>query len=720
MAEYVSQESQEEKPKGIIQSKKKGFSKLHTYAQLGNDILGSSDVPDPNNPIQAMWNQPDKSTSSTMIQLMQSSNQDPISREMIQLMQANGGINASPTASTSHVTGLPNKLKNNMEQLSGFSMDDVKVHHNAQQPAQLQAHAFAQGNEIHLGPGQEQHLPHEAWHVVQQKQGRVKPTTQLKGKTPINDDSKLEKEADQMGEKAMQLNSDSTNIPLKNNQHTQIVQRKIDYTKQSDTTDNASNFDEMLKFLKTMFPNVDEDTLVAELNHEETNEKRLITPYAFFRGLLDKYSQLEELSEEKMDGPRMPNRLQDVKDFSNTQRTMLIGSVGTNAFPPMRNIKKSQKGGAGVGKHAEKIFVDKIEELEIDLESNPRVIITINNSPCNAKCAKMLARWVKKNKLTNVTIYFANPYGFNKNVKKNEDEFVLARRTLEKAGIELKDFDPTLYINEANKKSLYKGRKSKKLSALGEAFKSLKDRRLEAKTQKKTYSSEEEESDNEHVLETPELSDNEAENLDDQSNEVLCIEVGSSEELLDYSDSEEEVEEDLSKKRGAHRGSRRRKKRRVRRRIESKIEEEDGNEADIEDFEDFEEEYDEYDSFESESDHEDQQLPGKLHNVSGKGMDCLIRAILLSTTGNVDEQYVEQIRQYLIDQQVTQRGSMLDLVGDAGGILISFLINNKLLNANRGINVYCQSRRGIVCHKVLDGPNPINLWLYNSHFKAIF
>jgi hypothetical protein len=27
-------------------------------------------------------------------------------------------------------------------------------------------------------PGQEQHLPHEAWHVVQQKQGRVKPTGQ--------------------------------------------------------------------------------------------------------------------------------------------------------------------------------------------------------------------------------------------------------------------------------------------------------------------------------------------------------------------------------------------------------------------------------------------------------------------------------------------------------------------------------------------------------------
>ena len=45
-------------------------------------------------------------------------------------------------------------------------MDDVNVHYNSNKPAQLQAHAYAQGTDIHLGPGQEKHLPHEAWHVV--------------------------------------------------------------------------------------------------------------------------------------------------------------------------------------------------------------------------------------------------------------------------------------------------------------------------------------------------------------------------------------------------------------------------------------------------------------------------------------------------------------------------------------------------------------------------
>ncbi|HAA17208.1 MAG TPA: hypothetical protein DCE41_38045, partial [Cytophagales bacterium] len=77
---------------------------------------------------------------------------------------------------SSSSTGLPGSLKSGIESLSGLAMDDVSVHHNSDKPAQLQAHAYAQGTDIHLAPGQEQHLPHEAWHVVQQKQGRVQPT----------------------------------------------------------------------------------------------------------------------------------------------------------------------------------------------------------------------------------------------------------------------------------------------------------------------------------------------------------------------------------------------------------------------------------------------------------------------------------------------------------------------------------------------------------------
>jgi hypothetical protein len=60
-------------------------------------------------------------------------------------------------------TGLPNQLKSGIESLSGMSLDNVKVHYNSSKPAQLNAHAYAQGSDIHVAPGQEQHLPHEAW-----------------------------------------------------------------------------------------------------------------------------------------------------------------------------------------------------------------------------------------------------------------------------------------------------------------------------------------------------------------------------------------------------------------------------------------------------------------------------------------------------------------------------------------------------------------------------
>ena len=85
-------------------------------------------------------------------------------------------------------------------------MNDVKVHYNSDKPAQLQAHAYAQGTDIHVASGQEKHLPHEAWHVVQQKQGRVKPTIQMKNKVNVNDDAALEKEADVMGAKSLNHN----------------------------------------------------------------------------------------------------------------------------------------------------------------------------------------------------------------------------------------------------------------------------------------------------------------------------------------------------------------------------------------------------------------------------------------------------------------------------------------------------------------------------------
>lgn len=101
-------------------------------------------------------------------------------------------------------TGMPDNLKSGVESLSGLDMSDVKVHYNSAKPASVQAHAYTQGSNIHVAPGQEKHLAHEAWHVAQQKQGRVQPTTEVGG-MPVNDNASLENEADVMGSKAAVL-----------------------------------------------------------------------------------------------------------------------------------------------------------------------------------------------------------------------------------------------------------------------------------------------------------------------------------------------------------------------------------------------------------------------------------------------------------------------------------------------------------------------------------
>jgi hypothetical protein len=133
----------------------------------------------------------------------------------LQTMVNNQSAQQQPIQKKENNTGLPDNLKTGVENLSGISLDDVKVHRNSDKPAQLQAHAYAQGTDIHLASGQEKHLPHEAWHVVQQKQGRVKPTMQMKYKTPVNDDIGLEKEADVMGAKAEYITNTTQPSQLK-------------------------------------------------------------------------------------------------------------------------------------------------------------------------------------------------------------------------------------------------------------------------------------------------------------------------------------------------------------------------------------------------------------------------------------------------------------------------------------------------------------------------
>lgn len=154
--------------------------------------------------------------------LVQRARSDPrllTPKDVLQLQRISGNQAVtqllSGAAPRPNQTGLPDQLKTGVENLSGFSLDEVKVHYNSEKPVQLNALAYAQGNEIHLAPGQEKHLPHETWHVIQQAQGRVQPTIQLKEGIPVNDDKGLEHEADVMGAKAL-ANATQLQPPLAN------------------------------------------------------------------------------------------------------------------------------------------------------------------------------------------------------------------------------------------------------------------------------------------------------------------------------------------------------------------------------------------------------------------------------------------------------------------------------------------------------------------------
>jgi hypothetical protein len=141
-------------------------------------------------------------------------------------------------------TGLPGDLKAGIENLSGVAVDDVKVHYDSPEPARLQALAYTRGADIYVAPGQEKHLPHEAWHVVQQKRGQAKPTLLVKGEA-VNDDDGLEREADRMGEMAARVgDADAPLGPLEDTPAatgTELVQRRVGFEFES-VTDSKWRF----------------------------------------------------------------------------------------------------------------------------------------------------------------------------------------------------------------------------------------------------------------------------------------------------------------------------------------------------------------------------------------------------------------------------------------------------------------------------------------------
>ncbi|MEZ4452217.1 MAG: DUF4157 domain-containing protein [Nannocystaceae bacterium] len=120
------------------------------------------------------------------------------------------GRSTSAGASLGTRGRLPERLLESIRSLSGHDLSDVLVHRGSSRPEGVGALAYADRSQIHLGPGQEQHLGHEAWHVVQQREGRVRATGHVSSigaggearRVAINEEPALEREADAMGARA--------------------------------------------------------------------------------------------------------------------------------------------------------------------------------------------------------------------------------------------------------------------------------------------------------------------------------------------------------------------------------------------------------------------------------------------------------------------------------------------------------------------------------------
>lgn len=112
-----------------------------------------------------------------------------------------GGGGSTPPTQLKAAGGMPTDLVSGFSQTTGHDLSDVNVHYNSEKPKDVGALAYAQGNDIHLGAGQEKHLAHEAAHVVQQREGQVKANTEVAG-MPVNDNKGLESGADSMGDAA--------------------------------------------------------------------------------------------------------------------------------------------------------------------------------------------------------------------------------------------------------------------------------------------------------------------------------------------------------------------------------------------------------------------------------------------------------------------------------------------------------------------------------------
>lgn len=181
----------------------------------------------------------------------------------LQFAKQMDGIESVAEDKSTNSNGLPQAIQSKFENALGADFSDVKIHPNSKSATEVGALAYTQGTDVHFAPGQfepnsnsgQELLGHELTHVIQQRAGRVQPTTEVAGLS-VNDDDGLEAEADEGGRKVVQGKFESEgnkieskpennspkikSLPMQMKLDQGVIQRDVPQSQQSTTPQRRS------------------------------------------------------------------------------------------------------------------------------------------------------------------------------------------------------------------------------------------------------------------------------------------------------------------------------------------------------------------------------------------------------------------------------------------------------------------------------------------------
>lgn len=227
------------------------------------------------------------------------------------------------------------------------------------------------------------------------------------------------------------------------------IQRKIDYTSTSvkfgDVRDRAG----LIARAQVLFPLLPN---VAELVDDIEGQRGSWSLGQVYAALSARSAAIPVplASGERDASILLPSNPKHRRDFGFTTRTRARGRVDRDGGEPLPLRESTQ-----VSKtfHAEDDVMEQLDKLLAKGEIDPgdTIHITINNSPCGARCAPNLARWFQANWTGRMIIRYANPHG-------KLDEFIQAREVLQAAGIEVESFPAERHVDGLSSKQQAKFR----------------------------------------------------------------------------------------------------------------------------------------------------------------------------------------------------------------------------------------------------------------------